>query len=164
METEKSMVALFDTHLEAEKAINKLQKSGFKMKQLSIIGKDYHSEENVVGYYNIGDRMLNWGSVGAFWGSIWGLLFGSAFFMIPGFGPLLIAGPFVAALVASLEGAVAVGSLGAIGGALSSIGIADNSILEYETELKAGKFMLIAHGTHEEVEKAREVLDVAVHV
>jgi Heat induced stress protein YflT domain len=43
-----SAVAIYDTHLEAESAIKELQKAGFDMKHLSIVGKDYHSEENVV--------------------------------------------------------------------------------------------------------------------
>ena len=123
------------------------------MKQLSIVGKDYHTEEAVVGYYNLGDRMKSWGGMGALWSSIWGLLFGSAFFLIPAIGPLLVAGPFVIALVGALEGAVMVGGLGVLGAALADIGIPKDSILEYETEIKAGKFMLIAHGTHIEVQK-----------
>ena len=44
------------------------------------IGRDYHTDENVIGYYNAGDRMKYWGKLGAFWGGFWGLLFGSAFF------------------------------------------------------------------------------------
>jgi len=56
-----------------------------------------HSEEDVVGYYNTGDRMRSWGKNGAFWGGIWGVLFGSAFFVIPGIGPLVAAGPLVGA-------------------------------------------------------------------
>jgi hypothetical protein len=67
MKHENSMVALYDTHEEAEQAVKKLQKSGFDMKQLSIVGKDYHTAETVVGYYNIGDRMKSWGGTGAFW-------------------------------------------------------------------------------------------------
>ena len=160
MKQEDSMVAMYDTHEEAEKAVKKLEKSGFDMKQLSIVGKDYHTEEAVVGYYNMGDRMKSWGGMGAFWGSIWGLLFGSAFFIIPAIGPLLVAGPFVIALVGALEGAVVVGGLGVIGAALADIGIPKDSILEYETEIKAGKFMLIANGTHVEVQKARETLGI----
>jgi hypothetical protein len=31
--------------------------------------------------------------MGAFWGGLWGLLFGAAFFAIPGIGPVVIAGP-----------------------------------------------------------------------
>ena len=160
MATDKSMVAIYDTHNQAEAAVKELQKSGYNMKQLSIVGQDYHTEENVVGYYTLGDRMLEWGGMGAFWGSIWGLFLGSAFFIIPGVGPLLIAGPFVAALVGALEGAVTVGGLSALSAALVSLGIPENSVLEYESEIKAGKFMLVAHGSSAEVKKAREVLGI----
>ena len=90
-----SVVAVFATHEQAEGAIRELQKDGFDMKQLSIVGKDYHTEEHVVGYYTTGDRMLYWGKLGAFWGGFWGLLLGSAFFWVPGIGQLLVAGPLV---------------------------------------------------------------------
>ena len=109
------------------------------MKKLSIVGKDYHTEEHVVGYYNTGDRMKYWGKLGAFWGGFWGLLFGSAFFWVPGIGPLLVAGPLVAWIVGALEGAVMTGGLTALGAGLYSIGIPKNSIVQYETEVKNGK-------------------------
>ncbi|WP_428659927.1 general stress protein [Runella sp.] len=160
MKNENTIVALYDTHDEAEQAVRKLQKSGYDMKQISIVGKDYHTDENVVGYYNIGDRMQKWGGIGAFWGGVWGLLFGSAFFLIPGLGPLLIAGPLVASLVGALEGAVTVGGLSVLGAALVSLGIEKDSILKYETEIKAGKFMLLAHGTETEAQSAKEILGV----
>jgi hypothetical protein len=86
-------MAVFKSHVEAETAVKELQKSGFDMKKLSIIGRDYHTDEHVVGYYNAGDRMKYWGKLGAFWGGFWGLLFGSPFFFVPGVGPLLFAGP-----------------------------------------------------------------------
>jgi hypothetical protein len=106
-----SVVAIYKSHTEAETAVKELQKSGFDMKKLSIVGRDYHTDEQVVGYYNTGDRMQHWGKLGAFWGGIWGLLFGSAFFLIPGVGPLLVAGPLVAWIVGGLEGAVILGGL-----------------------------------------------------
>ena len=43
-----------------EAAIKELQQSGFDMKQLSIVGRDYHTDENVIGYYTTGDRMKYW--------------------------------------------------------------------------------------------------------
>jgi uncharacterized membrane protein len=153
-----SVVAMFDQHTQAEEAVKELQKAGFDMKKLSIVGKGYHTEENVVGYYTTGDRMKHWGKYGAFWGAIWGMLFGSAFFMIPGIGPLVIAGPLVAWITGALEGAAVVGGLSAIGAGLYSIGIPKKSILQYETSLKAGKFMLVAHGTPDEVTRAKAVL------
>lgn len=154
------MSALYDTHLQAEQAVAKLQAHGYNMKQLSIVGQEYHTEEKVVGYYNMGDRMLKWGGNGAFWGSMWGMLFGSAFVLIPGAGPLLLAGPLVGMLAGALEGAVVVGGVSALGAALASIGIPENSVLDYETEIKTGKFLLIAHGTNAEVARAREILGV----
>lgn len=162
MNDQQATVAVYRSHKLAEEAISELQKAGYDMKKLSIIGKDYHTDENVIGYYNMGDRMMKWGSQGAFWGGLWGLLFGSAFFLIPGFGPLLIAGPFVASVVAALEGAVAVGGLSALGAALVSLGIPKDSVIEYETEIKAGNFVVIAHGTATELAHAKEILGVQV--
>jgi hypothetical protein len=144
-------VAVFKNHDEAEAAVKGLQKAGFDLKRFSIVGQDLHSENHVVGYYNPGDRMKAWGKLGAFWGGLWGLLFGSAFFFIPGIGPLMIAGPLVASLVAALEGAVFLGGLSALGAALFSIGIPRNSVLRYETVLKSGSFLLVAQGTDEEL-------------
>ena len=74
----------------AEAAVKELQKSGFDIRKLSILGKGYHTEEHVVGYYNAGDRMKHWGKMGAFWGGLWGMLVGAAFFIIPGVGPVLL--------------------------------------------------------------------------
>jgi hypothetical protein len=156
---ENSVVATFDSHDRAEDAIRELQISGFDMKKLSIVGKDFHAEENVVGYYNAGDRMKYWGKLGAFWGGFWGLLFGSAFFWVPGIGPLLVAGPLVASIVGALEGAVMTGGLTALGAGLFSMGIPKNSVLQYETQLKNGKLLLVAHGTAEEVARAKDLLD-----
>ena len=67
-----SVVAIFESHDQAEAAIRELQKDGFDMKKLSIVGKDYHTEEHVVGYYTTGDRMLYWGKWGAFLGRFLG--------------------------------------------------------------------------------------------
>lgn len=158
-EKKNAMVAVYNTHIEAEAAIKELQKAGFSMNKLSIVGKDYHSDEHVVGYYNTGDRMKYWGKLGAFWGGIWGLLFGWAFFAIPGIGPILVGGPLVAWLVSALEGAVVIGGLSALGAALYSIGIPKDSVLRYEMAIKAGNYVLVAHGSADEVNKAKEIIE-----
>jgi len=151
-------VGVFSKHQDAEAAVKELEKSGYDMKKLSVIGKEYQSEENVVGYFNTGDRIATWGKFGLFWGAMWGFLFGSAFFLIPGMGPVIVGGPMVSWILGALETAVAVGGLTAIGGALASIGIPKDSIIQYETALKAHKFVVIAHGTLQEVEKAKSIL------
>ena len=161
MSKENMVVSVFNTHPEAEEAIKELQKAGFDLKKLSVVGKDYQTDEHVVGYYNTGDRIKYWGNLGAFWGGLWGFLFGSAFFFIPGIGPLVVGGPLVTWIIGALEGAAIVGGLSAFGAALYSMGIPKDSILKYETSLKSDKFLLIAHGTSEEVEKAKKILETA---
>jgi uncharacterized membrane protein len=159
MSVVESVVAVYHTHSDAEEAVKVLQHAGIDMKTLSIVAKDYHTDEQVVGYYNVGDRMKRWGKTGAFWGGFWGLLFGSAFFAIPGFGPLLVAGPLVAWIVGALEGAVVVGGISALGAGLFGMGIPKDSVLQYELAVKSDKFLLIVSGTSAEVAKAKELLD-----
>ena len=157
------VVAIYATHAEAEAAVKDLQRSGEDMTKLSIVGKDYHTEEHIVGYYSTGDRMKAWGKSGAFWGGLWGFMFG-AFFIIPGMGPILVAGPLVAWIVGALEGAALVGGVSVLGAALVSLGIPKNSVLAYETEIQAGKFVLIAHGTREEIVRNRALLELTDHL
>jgi uncharacterized membrane protein len=159
MSTNNSVVAVYSTHTEADQAVKELQRGGVDLRKLSIVGKGYHTDEHAVGYYNTGDRMKYWGKMGAFWGGFWGLLFGSAFFMIPGLGPILAAGPVVAWIVGALEGAVVVGGVSALGAGLYSIGIPKDSIVKYETALKTDQFLLIAHGTVAEVAKAKDIIE-----
>jgi hypothetical protein len=159
MPDNNSTVAVYNSHTDAEAAIKELQQAGFDMKKLSIFGKDYHTEENVIGYYNTGERMASWGKFGAFWGWIWGLLFGSAFLFIPGIGPVMIAGPIVSWVIGALETAVFVGGLSALSAGLVGMGIPKDSALKYETAIKADKFLLLVHGTADEVNKAKDILD-----
>jgi uncharacterized membrane protein len=159
MSDKSSVVAIYSSHTQAEEAVRELQQDGFDMKKLSIVGKDYHTDENVVGYYNTGDRMKYWGKQGAFWGGFWGLLFGSAFFWVPAVGPLLVAGPLVAWIVSAVEGAVVVGGLSVLGAGLYGMGIPKDSVLKYETAIKANKYVLVAHGTTDEVLRAQHILD-----
>jgi hypothetical protein len=154
-----SVVAIYGTHTEAEDAVKELERAGIDMRTLSIVGKGAHTDEHVVGYYNTGDRMKYWGKAGAFWGSFWGLLFGSAVFAIPGIGPVLVAGPVVASIVGALEGAAVFGGLGAIGAGLYGMGIPEYSVVQYETAIKTDKFLLMVHSTALEVEKARSILE-----
>jgi hypothetical protein len=158
MSTQNSVVAVFRTHTEADQAVKELQRSGVDMRKLSVVGKGYHTDEQPVGYYNTGDRMKYWGKIGAFWGGFWGLLFGSAFFLIPGLGPILAAGPVVAWIVGALESAVVVGGVSALGAGLFSMGIPKDSILKYEAAIKTDQFLLIVHGTAEEVAKAKDII------
>jgi len=143
-----------DIH-QAEDAVRELDKDGFDMKLLPIVGKGYHTEENVVGYYNVGDRMLYWGKQGAAsglcclvrasfwsqesdhcWSQVHWLQLSSVFWKAQS----LLAG------------------FSALGAALVSIGIPNNSVIQYEASIKSGQFLIVAHGSPEEVEQAKALL------
>ena len=150
--------AIYDTHEQADDAIRTLERSGFDMKSLSVIGKDYHTEEHAIGFYNAGDRMKLWGKSGAFWGGLFGILFSPAMFLLPGVGHVVVLGPLVASIVGGLEGAAVVGGLSVLGAGLASIGIPKDSIIRYETQIRTGKFLVVAQGDAEQVAKARAIL------
>lgn len=170
MADQHSAVAIYNTHTAAEAAVKHLQTAGIDMEHLSIVGKDRRTEGHVVGYYNTGDRLKYWGKLGAFWGGVWGLLLGAAFFWVPGLGPILVGGPLVASILGTLEGAAVCGGLTAVGAALHGMGIPRNSVISYESALKANKCLLIFHGAADEACRAKNILrkteaiELAAHV
>ncbi|MGO9359688.1 MAG: general stress protein [Xanthobacteraceae bacterium] len=158
MENTDTVVAVFADHPAAETAVKKLTAAGFEMKNLSIVGKGYHTDEKVVGFYNTGDRVKFWGTRGAFWGGFWGLFLGGLFMAVPVVGHVVVLG-YLAAIVASgLENAVVVGGLSALGAALYSIGVPKDSVLQYETALKTDRFLVMAHGPAAEIARAKTIL------
>jgi hypothetical protein len=161
METTNSVVAMFGDHVAAEAAVKKLAASGFDMKSLSVVGKGYHSEEKVMGFYNAGDRIKFWGVRGAFWGGLWGMFLGGLFVTVPVVGPVVVVGYLAAIALSALETAAVVGGLSALSAALYGIGVPKDSVIQYEAAVKADGFMVMAHGTAEEMARAKAILGTA---
>jgi hypothetical protein len=159
MEEQNLPFFIFNTHEEAEDAIQSLSRSGFDVKKLSLIGKGYHTEEHPVGFYTASDRIKTWGGMGAFWGGIWGLLAAPAVFFLPGLGLMAMAGPVVSTLVAALESAAVVGGVSALGAALMQVGAPKEKAIKFESALKVDKYLLMVHGSTEDVAKARAVIE-----
>jgi hypothetical protein len=159
MPKQLSNVYVYKTHIEAENALRTLSLAGIDMKHLSVVGRGYHTEEHPLGFYTKGDRIRTWGRYGAFWGAIWGLLFTPAVFVLPGIGVLPMAGPLVAALVSALEGAVMGGGLTVLGSALLALGVHQDKVIKYEIALKADQFLLIVHGSDDEIQRAHSQLE-----
>ena len=154
-----SLVAVYPTHLQAELAVRKLADNHFDMKHLSIVGRGYPTEEQVTGFYNTGDRVQFWGTRGAFWGGLWGLFFGGMFLTVPVIGQVMVLGYLVSVVVATIEGAVVVGGLSAIGAALFGIGIPRDSVIQYEVALMADSFLVTVHANLADLSRARHLLE-----
>jgi hypothetical protein len=153
-----ALVAEYDSHRETEQSIKDLEKAGFEMKQLSIVGKAFESENRVVGYSGSGERMKHWGKCDAFWSGMWRVLDGAAFLVIPEIGPMVLAGPLVSALAGALQSTAASSGLNALALALRAVGIPEGTLARYESGVRANKFIVIALGTRNELERTRRIL------
>jgi len=153
-----SIVAVYPDHESAEEAVQQLEKAGFALKDISIMGRDFQVSEKPIGFVTTGDVAAQGASAGAWAGGIFGLLMGAAFLILPGVGPVVIAGPLAAALLGGLEGALAGAAIGGLSGALIGLGVSKEHAIKYETELKAGKFVVALRGTTADVARAQELL------
>jgi len=146
MEEPDTVIAVFADHSSAEAAVRKLASADFDMKKLSILGKGYHADENVVGFCTAGDRIKFWGVRGAFWGGLWGLFFGGLFMTIPVVGHVIVPGSLAAIAISALESAIMVGGLSALGAALYSIGAPKDShkVGQALRTVATGGFALVA--------------------
>src|SRR5258706_15623808 len=106
MQGDAATIAVYDNHPAAEEAVRTLHEAGFDMTKLSIVGKDFLTDERVVGFSTIRDRVKYSGGTGALWGGPWGLLLGPALFSVPGIGPVLVGGPLVALMTSGLQTAL----------------------------------------------------------
>ena len=157
-----AVIAVFADHHGADAAVKRLvEGGGLDVKNISVVGKGYHTEETVVGFYNAGERIRFWGKRGAFWGGLWGLFFGGLFMSVPVVGHVIVLGYLATMAIAAIESAVVVGGLSALGAALYSLGIPKDSVVEYEMAVKADGFLVMAHGTAAEMVRAKEILHAA---
>lgn len=166
-----TIVGHFPSHVEAEKVVLELQKEGFDMQRLSIIGKDYRTTEDVRGFLTWKDTSIAGAAGGGYWGSfiggLFGILAGAGVLFIPGMAPLVIAGPIVGMLAGWLEGSLvggaAAAAVGGLAGALGGLGIPKHEVLKYETKIQAGEFMLLVTGSDGDVSQTKQMLEKISH-
>lgn len=149
-------IGIYDDHELAVEAVRKLKDGQFPVSQLSIIGKaeteEIDEEMHIMPKNPIHPTGLG---VGTVVGTALGVLTGVGIFAIPGLGALYGAG--------ALVGAIAGFDFGIIGGGiatvLATVGVKDENAKKYHDALEDGKFVVVAHGTQEEVDKALAIMD-----
>lgn len=141
---EKSVIGVFSSKQEAEKAIQSLRQQGFKGEEINIISKEKRNGE----YYDddIADGALTGGTLGG----IGGLILGAGALAIPGIGPVIAAGPIAAAL----SGAVA----GGITGGLIDWGIPAEASSRYEQHVAQGNILAVIRTQEAKVQQAAQIL------
>ena len=158
MRQDNSAVGVYTSMDAAEEAVRQLGQGGFPIQHVSILAQDLGSESKVHGFVTACDVAKSSARTGAWVGDIFGLLTGAAFLGVPGVGPLVVAGSLASVLLGGLEGAVAGAALTGVLGWLTSLGILKQPILKYEETIKAGKYLVIAHGGQDDVAKAKLIL------
>lgn len=149
------IVASFRNHTVAEAAVRRLSKGGIPVTQISIIGRNFETHEDIQGFYRPADAALEGAGQGAWYGGLFGLILGAfGFFVLPLVGGIVIMGP-LAGLVA---GAIGGAGVGALVTGLVALGIPHDHALKYEKRLQAGEFLVVVHGTGEEKARAHELL------
>jgi hypothetical protein len=140
MKTNHAAQRVFNTHIEAESRMKKFSQAGFGRKKSSIMNKDCQTEDDASSHYNTDEHMLDRENHEAFWGGLWGMLFGlalfvvgSALFVLPDIGPLLVFGPPASWVVGILGGAIVVGGLGTLAAALLDTGRPEKNCRSHET-------------------------------
>jgi hypothetical protein len=152
-----TVIAVYPDHASAEDAVRWLQKDGVPMQDLSIIGKDFQAVEQPLGFVTTGTVAGEGAKVGAWTGGLFGLLLGAAFLILPGVGPVIAFGPLSVALLGGAEGALAGAAFGGLTGALVGLGVSKDKAIRYESQVKAGKFLVTLRGDGPLVERARSL-------
>ena len=154
----KTVIGVFDSQSQAEKAINQLRQQGFGTEEINIVSKEQKGTSGKTYDDDITDGALTGGTLGG----IGGLLVGAGALAIPGFGPIIAAGPIAAAL----SGAVA----GGIAGGLIDWGIPAESSRRYEQQVAQGSILAVIKTNSAKVQQAAQILrqnganDVESHV
>ena len=156
---EQIISAHFSSHGSAESAVRALGKAGVPMKNVSIVAQNLQTTEQVQGFITTADVAGAGAASGAWWGGFFGLLFGSAFLWIPGFGPLIVAGWLASSLLGMLEGAAVGAAGGGLVGALIGYGLSKDKAIKYESVVLAGNYLVLMHGDAVQVTTAHAVLE-----
>lgn len=155
----EGVIATYSTMEDVDDALRRLADEDFPIENLSVITQNLESTRQVHGFVSTGDIAKTGAGWGAWLGGIFGLLTGVAFLIVPGVGPVLAAGSAATWIVAALEGAGGGAILGGIVGAGTGHFVEKRQIPKYEERLKAGKYLLVAHGDTYQADRAEKILE-----
>mgnify|MGYP006899569864 CR=1 FL=1 len=157
--------AVFENPDDAQNLVEQMIKHDFPMDQVSILHKSGGLGDDVLGiaYTNEKERFKVWGAQGALWGSLGGLFIGTAgLFLLPGIGPVLLAGPLIDAIVGAAVGA-GVMTTGAAATHLTiafrRIGIPEDKLELLHQAVMGGKTVLLMHCGNDDPETWRKRME-----
>lgn len=148
---EKTVVAYYNSREDAEQSVRSLREKGFGDNEISILARDdkqgNNREEMSYEDQNLTDGTVTGGALGG----LAGLAMGAGALLIPGFGPIIAAGPLAGVLTGALTGGVA--------GGLIDYGIPEESSRRYEQHLEEGKVLAVIKTEEDKAVEAMKIMD-----
>jgi len=152
-----AVFGIYVSRNQVENAVDELKAAGFRNTDISVLfpenvgTKEFAHEKDTKAPEGTTTGVVTGGVIG---GAL-GWLAGIGSLAIPGVGPLIAAGPIIAALT----GIGAGGVIGGIAGALIGLGIPEYEAKRYEGRIKRGNILLSVHSDNREwTGKAKQIL------
>jgi len=153
-----AVFGIYSDYAKVERAVDVLKTAGFRNTDISVLfpenvgTKDFAHEKGT----KAPEGATTGAATGAVLGGAMGWLAGIGALAIPGVGPLIAAGPIVAALAGAGVG----GAVARIAGALIGMGIPEYEAKRYEGRVKKGGILLSVHSDSSDwTKKAKEILE-----
>jgi hypothetical protein len=160
MSTNISVYGIFKNRLHLEDGLNHVRANGFRPEDISVLlpetmgTKDMGIENSTKSP----EGAATGGAAGAVAGGVLGWLIGLGVLAIPGVGPLIAAGPIMAALAGMGAGA----AVGGVTGGLVGLGLPEYEAQRYEGRIKNGGILVSIHCDDSEwAGRAKKVLTTA---
>ena len=153
----KSVYAIAISEGQANQIVDSLTNSGFSSNDISALFPDKDSTHEFSHEKNTKapEGAVTGAATGSVLGGALGLLAGIGALAIPGVGPLIAAGP----LLAALSGAAAGGAVGGVAGALIGMGIPELEAKRYENRVAEGNILISVHAVDgDEIDRAKTIL------
>ncbi len=161
----RTVVGLFDSLTETQHAVNDLMDAGFKRDDISLVANDARNE--YAKYLRPGTLHSTDDAVtadegagfGAVVGGLTGILASLGALAIPGIGPVIAAGPLVAALTGGTIGAVAGAATGGIVAGLVKTGVSEDDAQAYAEGIRQGGTLLVVNSPDSMAQRAQDIMN-----
>jgi hypothetical protein len=158
----RTLVALYDHLSEARSAVTDLVAAGISRDQINLVASDstreYEGElalDRNAPRHESTDMAGSGAVLGGVLGGLTGLLVGLGAFAIPGVGPIIAAGPIVAALTGAGAGAATLGILGSLG----DLGVSEKDSHSYAEGIRRGGTLVSVKLDEAEAVRVSEILE-----
>jgi hypothetical protein len=154
----KAVFGLVDSEVQAERIVANLKVAGFSNNDISVLFPDKSGTRDFAHeqHTKAPEGAAAGAGTGGVLGGVFGWLVGIGSLAIPGVGPLIAAGPIMAALAGAGVGA----AVGGLSGALIGLGIPEYEAKQYEGKIKQGNILISVHSEDsDEVKRAKEIFE-----